>query len=103
MSRSAGKSHRKQILVTPPKQNQTKSVQFILCVFLIFSYRDYRSNEDYTLTSQFWFVLAMRFVFVILFEVRAPIAELLFIQIMSSQNFNDESFFCPFAARRGGV
>ncbi|XP_075907830.1 anoctamin-9-like [Nelusetta ayraudi] len=32
------------------------------------SYRDYRSNEDYTLTSQFWLVLAMRFVFVILFE-----------------------------------
>ncbi|KAG7482887.1 anoctamin-9-like isoform X1 [Solea senegalensis] len=32
------------------------------------SYRDYRSNEDYTLTSQFWVVLAVRFAFVILFE-----------------------------------
>ncbi|XP_042290394.1 anoctamin-9 [Thunnus maccoyii] len=32
------------------------------------SYRDYRSNEDYTLTSQFWLVLAVRFAFVILFE-----------------------------------
>uniref|UniRef100_A0A3Q3WXG4 Anoctamin n=1 Tax=Mola mola TaxID=94237 RepID=A0A3Q3WXG4_MOLML len=32
------------------------------------SYRDYRSNEDYTLTSQFWLVMAMRFAFVILFE-----------------------------------
>ncbi|XP_047437634.1 anoctamin-9-like [Mugil cephalus] len=30
-------------------------------------YRDYRS-EDYSLTSQFWLVLAMRFGFVILFE-----------------------------------
>ncbi|XP_042346178.1 anoctamin-9 [Plectropomus leopardus] len=32
------------------------------------SYRDYRSNEDYSLTSQFWCVLAVRFAFVILFE-----------------------------------
>ncbi|XP_050934137.1 anoctamin-9 isoform X2 [Lates calcarifer] len=32
------------------------------------SYRDYRSNEDYSLTSQFWLVLAVRFAFVILFE-----------------------------------
>uniref|UniRef100_A0A3Q1G5P0 Anoctamin n=2 Tax=Acanthochromis polyacanthus TaxID=80966 RepID=A0A3Q1G5P0_9TELE len=31
------------------------------------SYRDYR-NEEYTLTSQFWLVLAVRFAFVILFE-----------------------------------
>ncbi|KAM9765832.1 anoctamin-9 [Menidia menidia] len=31
------------------------------------SYRDYRT-EDYTLTSQFWLVLAIRFAFVILFE-----------------------------------
>lgn len=36
------------------------------------SYRDYRSDEDYTLTSQFWLVLAVRFAFVILFEVRTP-------------------------------
>uniref|UniRef100_A0A671TIU3 Anoctamin n=1 Tax=Sparus aurata TaxID=8175 RepID=A0A671TIU3_SPAAU len=32
------------------------------------SYRDYRSDEDYALTSQFWLVLAVRFAFVILFE-----------------------------------
>ncbi|KAF7666802.1 hypothetical protein LDENG_00093680 [Lucifuga dentata] len=32
------------------------------------SYRDYRSNDDYTLTAQFWLVLAVRFAFVILFE-----------------------------------
>lgn len=32
------------------------------------SYRDYRDNEDYSLTSQFWLVLAVRFAFVILFE-----------------------------------
>ncbi|KAA8578865.1 hypothetical protein FQN60_011479 [Etheostoma spectabile] len=31
-------------------------------------YRDYRSDEDYALTSQFWLVLAVRFAFVILFE-----------------------------------
>ncbi|XP_033846741.1 anoctamin-9 isoform X1 [Periophthalmus magnuspinnatus] len=31
------------------------------------SYRDYR-DENYTLTSQFWLVLAVRFAFVILFE-----------------------------------
>ncbi|KAM6942714.1 anoctamin-9 [Xenentodon cancila] len=34
----------------------------------VFSFRDYRSEEDYTLTSQFWLVLAIRFAFVILFE-----------------------------------
>ncbi|KAK7913000.1 hypothetical protein WMY93_013211 [Mugilogobius chulae] len=32
------------------------------------SYRDYRSSEDYSLTSQFWLVLAVRFAFVIIFE-----------------------------------
>lgn len=32
------------------------------------SYKDYRSNEDQSLTSQFWFILALRFAFVILFE-----------------------------------
>ncbi|KAG7468363.1 hypothetical protein MATL_G00142190 [Megalops atlanticus] len=32
------------------------------------SYKDYRSNEDYTFTSQFWLILAVRFAFVILFE-----------------------------------
>uniref|UniRef100_H3D840 Anoctamin n=1 Tax=Tetraodon nigroviridis TaxID=99883 RepID=H3D840_TETNG len=32
------------------------------------SYRDYRSNEDYSLTPQFWLISAVRFAFVILFE-----------------------------------
>ncbi|XP_051978480.1 anoctamin-9 isoform X1 [Xyrauchen texanus] len=32
------------------------------------SYRDYRSNEDYSLTNQFWVILAARLVFIILFE-----------------------------------
>ncbi|XP_030650154.1 anoctamin-9 [Chanos chanos] len=32
------------------------------------SYKDYRSDEDYTLTSQFWLILAIRFAFIILFE-----------------------------------
>ncbi|CAB1331828.1 unnamed protein product [Coregonus sp. 'balchen'] len=32
------------------------------------SYKDYRSNEDYSFTPQFWLILAMRFAFVILFE-----------------------------------
>ncbi|KAJ8002520.1 hypothetical protein DPEC_G00159760 [Dallia pectoralis] len=32
------------------------------------SYKDYRNNEDHTLTTQFWFIMAMRFAFVILFE-----------------------------------
>uniref|UniRef100_A0A667WRK1 Anoctamin n=1 Tax=Myripristis murdjan TaxID=586833 RepID=A0A667WRK1_9TELE len=32
------------------------------------SYKDYRSDEDNSLTSQFWLVLAVRFAFVILFE-----------------------------------
>lgn len=41
----------------------------LLCVC---SYRDYRSDEDYTLTSQFWLVFAVRFAFVILFEVCIP-------------------------------
>ncbi|XP_029951045.1 anoctamin-9-like isoform X2 [Salarias fasciatus] len=31
-------------------------------------YRDYRSDEDYSLTPQFWLVLAVRFAFIILFE-----------------------------------
>ncbi|KAF3686968.1 Anoctamin-9 Transmembrane protein 16J [Channa argus] len=31
-------------------------------------YRDYRNPEDYSLTSQFWLVLAVRFAFIILFE-----------------------------------
>uniref|UniRef100_A0A9J8ADL5 Anoctamin n=1 Tax=Cyprinus carpio carpio TaxID=630221 RepID=A0A9J8ADL5_CYPCA len=32
------------------------------------SYRDYRSNEDFSLTNQYWVILAARLVFIILFE-----------------------------------
>ncbi|ROL52765.1 Anoctamin-9 [Anabarilius grahami] len=32
------------------------------------SYKDYRSDEDQSLTSQFWLILALRFAFVVLFE-----------------------------------
>uniref|UniRef100_A0A8C6UVH5 Anoctamin n=1 Tax=Neogobius melanostomus TaxID=47308 RepID=A0A8C6UVH5_9GOBI len=32
------------------------------------SYKDYRSDEDYSLTPQFWLISAVRFAFVILFE-----------------------------------
>ncbi|XP_062380878.1 anoctamin-9 isoform X2 [Sardina pilchardus] len=32
------------------------------------SYKGYRRNEDYSLTSQYWYILAIRFAFVILFE-----------------------------------
>ncbi|XP_052457836.1 anoctamin-9 isoform X1 [Carassius gibelio] len=32
------------------------------------SYKDYRSDEDQSLTPQFWLILALRFAFVILFE-----------------------------------
>lgn len=35
-----------------------------------YSYKDYRSDEDQSLTSQFWLILALRFAFVILFEVQ---------------------------------
>lgn len=31
-------------------------------------YRDYRNAEDYNFSEQFWFLLAIRLVFVILFE-----------------------------------
>lgn len=40
----------------------------VYCVY--YSYKDYRSDEDQSLTSQFWLVLALRFAFVILFEVQ---------------------------------
>uniref|UniRef100_A0A673K7S4 Anoctamin n=1 Tax=Sinocyclocheilus rhinocerous TaxID=307959 RepID=A0A673K7S4_9TELE len=33
-----------------------------------FNYKDYRNDEDQSLTSQFWLILALRFAFVILFE-----------------------------------
>uniref|UniRef100_A0AAV2L4K6 Anoctamin n=1 Tax=Knipowitschia caucasica TaxID=637954 RepID=A0AAV2L4K6_KNICA len=32
------------------------------------SYKDYRSDEDYSLTPQFWLISAVRFAFVIIFE-----------------------------------
>ncbi|XP_033823504.2 anoctamin-9 [Periophthalmus magnuspinnatus] len=32
------------------------------------SYKDHRNDEDYSLTPQFWLILAVRFAFVILFE-----------------------------------
>ncbi|KAI1890148.1 hypothetical protein AGOR_G00170690 [Albula goreensis] len=44
-------------LVTPHGTNATHC-----------SYKDYRDDKDYSFTSQFWFVLAVRFAFVILFE-----------------------------------
>lgn len=40
----------------------------VYCLF--YSYKDYRSDEDQSLTSQFWLILALRFAFVILFEVQ---------------------------------
>lgn len=40
------------------------------CDVSLYSYKDYRSNEDYSFTPQFWLILAVRFAFVILFEVR---------------------------------
>lgn len=43
----------------------------MLCVS---SYKDYRNSEDYSFTSQFWLILAVRFAFVILFEVRLELA-----------------------------
>uniref|UniRef100_A0A8C7FAZ1 Anoctamin n=1 Tax=Oncorhynchus kisutch TaxID=8019 RepID=A0A8C7FAZ1_ONCKI len=33
------------------------------------SYKDYRNDVDYSLTSQFWLIMAVRFAFVVLFEV----------------------------------
>uniref|UniRef100_A0A8C8EM71 Anoctamin n=1 Tax=Oncorhynchus tshawytscha TaxID=74940 RepID=A0A8C8EM71_ONCTS len=32
------------------------------------SYKDYRNDVDYSLTSQFWLIMAVRFAFVVLFE-----------------------------------
>uniref|UniRef100_A0A3Q4FXG9 Anoctamin n=1 Tax=Neolamprologus brichardi TaxID=32507 RepID=A0A3Q4FXG9_NEOBR len=40
-----------------------------VCVVSCVSYRDYRNENDYSLKSQFWMVLAVRFAFIILFEV----------------------------------
>lgn len=54
----------------------------VYCVF--YSYKDYRSDEDQSLTSQFWLILALRFAFVILFEV----------QIL--QLFNLTLFYCMY-------
>lgn len=41
-----------------------------MCIYVSYSYKDYRSDEDQSLTSQFWLILALRFAFVILFEVQ---------------------------------
>lgn len=38
-------------------------------LFPVYSYRDYRTVEDNSLTPQFWLVLAVRLGFIILFEV----------------------------------
>ncbi|XP_066556911.1 anoctamin-9 isoform X2 [Amia ocellicauda] len=46
-----------------PNQLVFKDINVTHC-----SYRDYRNNEDYSYTSQFWLILAVRFAFVILFE-----------------------------------
>lgn len=54
-----------------------------MCI-VYFSYKDYRSDEDQSLTSQFWLILALRFAFVILFEV----------QIL--QLFNLTLFYCMY-------
>lgn len=53
------------------QQSCSWSVRNLFFFFRIFvrSYRDYRSHGDFTLTSQFWMVLATRFAFVVLFEV----------------------------------
>lgn len=38
-------------------------------LFPVYSYRDYRTVDDNSLTPQFWLVLAVRLAFIILFEV----------------------------------
>lgn len=48
---------------------QRRRVRSWLSPYCPHSYRDYRSDEDYKLTAQFWVVMAVRFAFVILFEV----------------------------------
>ncbi|XP_051808042.1 LOW QUALITY PROTEIN: anoctamin-9 [Acanthochromis polyacanthus] len=53
------------------KNNTFPSTQMITSTGLnvtYCSYKDYRSSEDYSLTPQFWLILAVRFAFVILFE-----------------------------------
>ncbi|XP_069037809.1 anoctamin-9 [Lepisosteus oculatus] len=46
-----------------PSQLNYKGLNVTHC-----SYKDYRNSEDYTYTSQYWLILAVRFGFVILFE-----------------------------------
>lgn len=58
------------ITLTQLKHKRSQRSGYLDNSCCVYSYRDYRSNEDYTLTSQFWLVMAMRFAFVILFEVR---------------------------------
>lgn len=59
---------------------------FVSCKILltrsvsICSYKDYRSNEDYSLTPQFWLISAVRFAFVILFEVSRETSVSLYMQ-----------------------
>uniref|UniRef100_A0A3P8U2G1 Anoctamin n=1 Tax=Amphiprion percula TaxID=161767 RepID=A0A3P8U2G1_AMPPE len=52
------------------KNNTFPSTQMITSTGLnvTYCYKDYRSSEDYSLTPQFWLILAVRFAFVILFE-----------------------------------
>ena len=38
------------------------------------SYKDYRNDVDYSLTPQFWLIMAARFMFIVLFEVRHCLA-----------------------------
>lgn len=62
-----------------------------------YSYKDYRSDDDQSLTSQFWLILALRFAFVILFEVQ--MLEL-FIFLFYFKLLNivwDLLFFSPFS------
>uniref|UniRef100_A0AAX7SS20 Anoctamin n=1 Tax=Astatotilapia calliptera TaxID=8154 RepID=A0AAX7SS20_ASTCA len=49
--------------------NDTLSTAYMNRLCYMCSYRDYRNENDYSLKSQFWMVLAVRFAFIILFEV----------------------------------
>lgn len=49
------------------------------------SYKDYRSNEDYSLTPQFWLISAVRFAFVILFEVSQESSVSLYVEDPATQ------------------
>lgn len=64
-------AHQTASYPTPPYLTAPYPTPPYLMSLCVCSYRDYRSNTDYTLTSQFWLVLAVRFAFVVLFEVCA--------------------------------